>query len=149
MKGSWNAQIRFSSIINAKNSTMTPEQAVFGRSLHYTELCNTEDDQTLMSVVSSHDRAWKASQIKTAAKIMLLKKVATDSNLMTRRDDKAYSDIADPDVRPKIKTKKHFPEEEICCRACGEGVEAGSVIGNPRCHRQFDYWRTRPPNSIL
>lgn len=37
MKGSWNAQIWSSSIINTKNNTMTPEQTVFGRGLYFTQ----------------------------------------------------------------------------------------------------------------
>ena len=57
---------------------MTPEQAVFGRSLRFTELSNTDDDQVLMSVLGNHGLAWKASQIRTAAKVMLLSNDALD-----------------------------------------------------------------------
>ena len=83
VKGSWMAAIALASICNAKNTTMTrngmtPEQAVFGRSLRFTQLCNNDDDQVLMSVLGSHGMAWKASQIRTAAKIMLLSNDAMD-----------------------------------------------------------------------
>ena len=68
--------VALSAIINCINSAMTrngptPEQAVFGRSLKFTELSETDDDQ-VMNVLGSHGMAWKASQIRTAAKIQLL-----------------------------------------------------------------------------
>ena len=83
VKGIGMATIALSAIINAKNSTMsrngmTPEQAVFGRSLKFTELSNTDDDEVMMSVLGSHGLAWKASQIRTAAKVMLLRNDALD-----------------------------------------------------------------------
>ena len=70
-------------IVNAKNSTMsrsdmTPEQAVFGRSLKFTEVANRDDDEVLMGVLGNHGLAWKASQIRTAAKILLLERDVTE-----------------------------------------------------------------------
>ena len=53
---------------------MTPEQAVFGRSLNCTEVTNRDDDETFMGVLGRHGVAWKASQIRTAAKIALLER---------------------------------------------------------------------------
>ena len=62
----------------AKKSVMTrngltAEQAVFGRSLRFTELSNVDDgDDVLVSVLGAHGPAWRASQIRTAAKLHLL-----------------------------------------------------------------------------
>ena len=69
--------------VQAKNATMsrngiTPEQAVFGRSLKLTELSNTDDDQILVSVPESHGLAFKASWIRTAANIKLLQRDVMD-----------------------------------------------------------------------
>ena len=77
------AGVCLSAILNAKNSTMTrtgmtPEQSVFGRSKRFTELSNTDDDQVLMNVLGNHGMAWKTSQIRTAAKVMLLRNDAMD-----------------------------------------------------------------------
>ena len=77
IKGAWMDGVCLSAILNAKNSTMTRngmtlEQSVFRRSLRFTELSNTDDDQVLMSVLDNHGLAWKASQIRTAAKVILL-----------------------------------------------------------------------------
>lgn len=44
---------------------------------------------------------------------MLSKKAAIDLSLVTRRDDEPYSDIADPDVRVKIKTEKPFLKKKL------------------------------------
>ena len=57
---------------------VTQEQAVFGRTLNFTELANRDDDEVLMSVLGSHGVARKASQIRTAAKMMLLERDATE-----------------------------------------------------------------------
>jgi len=53
---------------------LTAEQAVFGRSLRFTELSNVDDgDDVLVSVLGAHGPAWEASQIRTAAKLHLLR----------------------------------------------------------------------------
>ena len=83
IKGKYMTGVALAAIVNAKNSTMTrngmtPEQAVFGRSLKFTEVTNRDDDEILMGVLGSHGLAWKASQIRTAAKIMLLERDVTE-----------------------------------------------------------------------
>ena len=68
----------------AKNSLMTrngltAEQAVFGRSLRFTELGTVDDgDEVLVSVLGPYGPAWRAAQIRTAAKMHLLQGDASD-----------------------------------------------------------------------
>ena len=63
----------------ARNSVMmrnglTAEQAVFGRNLRFTELSNVDDgDEVLVSILGAYGPAWRASQIRTAAKLHLLR----------------------------------------------------------------------------
>ena len=58
---------------------LTAEQAVFGRSLRFTELSAVDDgDDVLVSVLGAHGPAWRASQIRTAAKLHLLQGDASD-----------------------------------------------------------------------
>ena len=52
---------------------------MFGRSLRFTELSNVDDgDEVLVSVLGAHGPAWRASQIRTAAKLHLLQGGACD-----------------------------------------------------------------------
>ena len=55
---------------------MTPEQAVFGRSLRFTEQAIRDDDEIMMQVLGAEGPAWKAQQIRVAAKMMLLEQDA-------------------------------------------------------------------------
>ena len=58
---------------------LTAEQAVFGRSLRFTELSTVDDgDDVLVSVLGASGPAWRASQIRTAAKLHLLQGDASD-----------------------------------------------------------------------
>ena len=65
----------------AKNSVMTrkglsAEQAVFGRSLRFTEHWTVDhDDDVLVSVLGAHGPAWRATQIRSAVKLQLLRAV--------------------------------------------------------------------------
>ena len=59
------------------DSRQTPEQAVFGRSLKFTEVTNRDDDEVMMGVLGRHGFAWKASQVRTAAKMALLERDVT------------------------------------------------------------------------
>ena len=59
---------------------MTPEQAVFGRSLNFSEVTNRDDDETFMGILGRHGVAWKASQIRTAAKIALLERDVSEKH---------------------------------------------------------------------
>ena len=77
------AEMLLACICQAKNSTITrngitAEQAVFGRSLKFTESANRDDDEVLMGVLSHDGVAWKAQQIRTAAKMMLLQRDAME-----------------------------------------------------------------------
>ena len=83
IKGKCLVEIALASVVQAKNATMarngtTPEQAVFGRSLRFTEATNADDDEVLMGVLGRHGVAWKASQIRTAARMALLERDVTD-----------------------------------------------------------------------
>ena len=52
---------------------------MFGRSLRFTELGTVDDgDEVLVSVLGSYGPAWRAAQIRTAAKMHLLQGDASD-----------------------------------------------------------------------
>ena len=77
------AKIALASCVQAKNSTMTrngmtPEQAVFGRSLRWFESANRDDDEVLLAVLGSDGDAWLAAQIRAAARVALISKDASD-----------------------------------------------------------------------
>eukprot|EP00959_Pyramimonas_sp_CCMP1952_P311783 6524833-Pyramimonas_sp.AAC.1 len=57
---------------------MTPEQAVFGRILNFTEVTYRDDDEVRMSVLGAKAIVWRSPQVRTAAKMMLLERDATD-----------------------------------------------------------------------
>ena len=58
---------------------LTAEQAVFGRSLRFTEMGTVDDgDEVLVSVLGSYGPAWRAAQIRTAAKMYLVQGDASD-----------------------------------------------------------------------
>ena len=62
---------------------LTAEQAVFGRSPRFTELSTEDDgDDVLVSVLGANGPTWRASQIRTVAKMHLLQGDASD---MVRR----------------------------------------------------------------
>lgn len=92
----------------AKNSVMTrnrqsAEQAVFRRSLRFTELSNTDADdgeEVLVSVLGTHGPAWRASHIRTAAKLHLLQCDACHKvrRAMLRKAPIALGDLC-PDSR--------------------------------------------------
>ena len=129
------AGVCLSTILNAKNSTMTrngmtPEQAVFGRSLRFTELSNIYDDQVLMSVLGNHGLAWKASQIRTAAKVMLLSNDALDKvrRAMLRQAPIVIGDVT-PDSRVYFVTKSNARQKASgrgkmarACHGCGQRI---------------------------
>ena len=83
IRGRTSAGIALSAIAQAKNATMTrngmtPEQAVFGRSLAFGEQANRDDDEVVMSSLGSHGVQWKATQIRSAARMALIQRDATE-----------------------------------------------------------------------
>ena len=81
-----------------RNGT-TPEQAVFGRSLRRTDLCNRDDDEIPLAALGANGEAWKAVQIRAAAKMHLTSRDASDKirRAMMRRALKAIGGLA-PDT---------------------------------------------------
>ena len=84
INGKASASLALALCCQAKNSLMTrngltADQAVFGRSLRFTELSTVDDgDDVLVSVLGTNGPAWRASQIRTAAKMHLLQGDASD-----------------------------------------------------------------------
>ena len=81
--GSRKAKALLAVCCQAKNATitrngLTPEQAVFGRSLRWTESANADEDEYLLAALGSDGAAWKASQMRSAARIALLERDACD-----------------------------------------------------------------------
>jgi len=84
----------------AKNATLTrngltPEQAVFGRALRWTESNNKDDDEVLMAALGTDGEAWKAAQIRSAAKIAMISKDASDKvrRAMMRKAPKVLTEL--------------------------------------------------------
>ena len=58
---------------------LTAEQAVFGRGQRFTELSTVDDgDEVLVSALGAQGLAWRASQIRAAAKLHLLQGDSSD-----------------------------------------------------------------------
>ena len=51
---------------------------MFGRSLRWTESANADEDEYLLAALGSDGAAWKASQMRSAARIALLERDACD-----------------------------------------------------------------------
>ena len=126
------ARVALSAMVNAKNSTntrnnMTPEEAVFGRSLKFTEVVNRDDADILMGVRGRHGMAWKASQIRTVAKIMLLERDVTKR------------------VRRAMLRKAPTIMGEVC-----PGARIYFWSASPTCgHRRQDSERWRGPATVI
>jgi len=77
------AKLALAVCVQAKNATLTrhgltPEQAVFGRSLRWFESENRDDGDVLLAALGSDGEAWMAAQIRAAARIALISKDASD-----------------------------------------------------------------------
>ena len=64
-------------VCQAKNATLTragitPEQAVFGRPLRWTESANRDDDEIMLAALGTEGEAWKSAQTRAAAKVTML-----------------------------------------------------------------------------
>ena len=59
-------------------SGLTPEQAVFGRPLKWTESADKDDEQVMRAALGADGEAWKAAQTRSAAKIALIERDASD-----------------------------------------------------------------------
>ena len=64
--------------LTMSRSGLTPEQAVFGRSLRWLESENRDDGDVLLAALGSDGEAWLAAQIRAAARISLISKDASD-----------------------------------------------------------------------
>jgi len=83
IKGSKDTKRAIAICCQAKNATMTrngisPEQAVFGRPLRWTESSNKDDEEIMMSALGADGEAWKSAQIRSAARISLINRDASD-----------------------------------------------------------------------
>ncbi len=82
-KGRQQAKTALAIVLQAKNATMTrngftPEQAVFGRALRWTENQNRDDGDDSLAALGSSGEAWLSSQIRTSAKMALVGRDASD-----------------------------------------------------------------------
>ena len=57
---------------------MSPEQAVFGRSLRWPQIGTTDEDEIPLAALGTDGEAWLASQICAAARMALLSRDASD-----------------------------------------------------------------------
>ena len=69
-------------VVSAKNPTigrrgLTSEQADFGRTLNVNEVTGRGGDEVLMLLLSAKGVAWRSSQIRAVAEMMLLERDAT------------------------------------------------------------------------
>ena len=72
-------KIGLAAMLQAKNATMTrngmsPEQAVFGRSLKCFPSDNQDDDHVMLAALGSDGEAWLQAQIRASARIALISK---------------------------------------------------------------------------
>ena len=68
-------------VCQAKNATLTragltPEQAVFGRPLMWTESANRDDEEIMLAALGRDGELWKAAQIRAVAKIAFISRDA-------------------------------------------------------------------------
>ena len=61
-------------VSQAKNAILTragltPEQAVFGRPLRWTESISRDDEEVMLAALGADGEAWKAAQIRSVAKV--------------------------------------------------------------------------------
>ena len=59
---------------------LTREQVVFGRPLRWTESTNRDDEEVMLAALGTDGEAWKAAQIRSAAKVSLLKEMHQTSS---------------------------------------------------------------------
>ena len=84
VKGRAQVTVALACCTQAKNATLTrngltAEQAVFGRSLRFTEQNTTDDtEDILVGVLGNSGPAWRAQQIRSAAKLHLIRGDATE-----------------------------------------------------------------------
>ena len=102
VKGRANVSVAIACCCQAKNAVMTrngltAEQAVFGRSLRFTEMNTTDDcdDDILVGVLGAQGPAWRAQQIRSAAKLHLLRGDASEKvrRAMLRKAPLALGDL--------------------------------------------------------
>ena len=83
IEGRSSAKFLLNLCTQAKNATLTrngmsPEQAVFGRSLRWPLVGTTDEDEIPLAALGTDGEAWLASQIRAAARMALLSRDASD-----------------------------------------------------------------------